>query len=82
MAHTMHIIGLQESKFHIKTEMKQTIMEIFMIIQYVKHNHHAKNWKQKSSIDMSMKMNKYDIKLCDTHCHTIQSCIQNRDEKC
>ena len=40
---TKHTIGHQESKFHIKTEMNQTILEIFMCTQHVKHNHHAKN---------------------------------------
>ena len=67
-------IGHQEEKFHIKTEMTQTIREIFMSIQHVQHNHHAKNCKQRSSIDMAMKMNKINIKLCDTHCHTILAC--------
>jgi hypothetical protein len=67
----VHTSGQQESKFHIKTEMSQTILEIFMSIQYVKHNHHAKNWKQRSSFDKAMKMNKINIKLCDIHCHTI-----------
>jgi hypothetical protein len=42
-ASSRHTIGHQESKFHIKTEMTQTIMKIFMSIQPVKHNHHAKN---------------------------------------
>ena len=36
-------IGHQESKFHIKTEMNQTIMKFFMCTQHAKHNHHAKN---------------------------------------
>ena len=69
-----HTIGHQKSKFQIKIEMNQTILENFMRIQHVKYNHHAKNWKQQSSIDLEMKMHKYDIKLCDTHCHPIQSC--------
>ena len=58
----VHTIGQQESKFHIKTEMTQTILEIFMSIQYVNNNHHAKNQNQQISIDLEMKMHKYETK--------------------
>ena len=70
-----HAIDQPESKFHIKSKMTQTIMEKFVSIQHVQHNHHAKNHKQRSSFDMDMKMHKLNIQLCDTHCHTMQLCV-------
>ena len=62
--------GHQEDKMHIKSEMTQTILEKIMSNQHIQHNHHTKNHKQRSSIDMEMKMHKQAIQLCETNCHT------------
>ena len=55
----------QEEKMHIKSETHPIIMKLFVQAQHIKHKHHAKNWNHKSSIDMYMKMNKNNIKMCD-----------------
>ena len=55
------------------------ITKFYIQAQHVEQKLEAKNFNPMISIDMSLKMIKINIQMCDTHCHTLSPCVPNRE---